>query len=623
MTQDVIKDLQKDAPSAFHEQMLQESLALVKRSRSKMSDAYGDWDRQDEVYRGERMPDKEDQRQAEKDKPVKMVVPHTYAQVNTFTATLFLLFKQNPRFFALRPTGSEDYGRKNEDSELVLEQNLEYNGLNRILFQHLLDCARFGPAPLEVGWTRDVRHIQVENTVVTPVDGVSVTSLGGSRWEEVVKYEGNLVRNVSPYRWFPDTNYPMVEFQKGEFCAAEEEYSMSRLRSLETAGEVAGVDKIPPFHAETLRARGMSRLSYTVNDTYRAGFGANNSGCPVTVTKLQRWIVPSKYEIDGKEKLGPEEFPVLYHVWYANDSRLIRCEPCSWWHNEFGWTLSQFTPDMHRTITLGLADLIYRLQEVISWFINSHITSVRRVMNNRLIVNPSTVETKSLDGEGDIYIRKGVGMAIPPERLVGQLRVQDVTAGHMGDVELISRIMQVVTGVNDMAQGQFNTGRRSATEARNVAGGAAGRMKMHAHLVWETGLGRLGRLMLSNVRQALSYDSFAAIVGEAEDTQQRHAAFRGTPQEVARGADYFMFDSTFAAEHGYVAQSLQELLISAMSNPQVMQMWDLDPRALMEEIQRLRGLGPMNRFSLSKRVEAGKAAALPPVVMPNPGVAGA
>jgi hypothetical protein len=383
------------------------------------------------------------------------------------------------------------------------------------------------------------------------------------------------------------------------------------------------VDKIPPFHAETLRARGMSRLSYTVNDTYRAGFGTNNSGCPVTVTKLQRWIVPSKYEIDGKEKLGPEEFPVLYHVWYANDSRLIRCEPCSWWHNEFGWTLSQFTPDMHRTITLGLADLIYRLQEVISWFINSHITSVRRVMNNRLIVNPSTVETKSLDGEGDIYIRKGVGMAIPPERLVGQLRVQDVTAGHMGDVELISRIMQVVTGVNDMAQGQFNTGRRSATEARNVAGGAAGRMKMHAHLVWETGLGRLGRLMLSNVRQALSYDSFAAIVGEAEDTQQRHAAFRGTPQEVARGADYFMFDSTFAAEHGYVAQSLQELLISAMSNPQVMQMWDLDPRALMEEIQRLRGLGPMNRFSLSKRVEAGKAAALPPVVMPNPGVAGA
>ena len=48
----------------------------------------------------------------------------------------------------------------------------------------------------------------------------------------------------------------------------------------------------------------------------------------VLVTKVQVWLVPSKFKFGPKDqKLGPEEFPVMYHVWYANDSRVIRVEP--------------------------------------------------------------------------------------------------------------------------------------------------------------------------------------------------------------------------------------------------------------------------------------------------------
>jgi hypothetical protein len=337
----------------------------------------------------------------------------------------------------------------------------------------------------------------------------------------------------------------------------------------------------------------------------------------VLVTKVQLWLVPSKFKFGPKDKpLGPEEFPVLYHLWYANDNRIVRVEPAYWWHNEFGWTLAQFTPDMHQTISMGLADLIYRLQDVITWLINARVTDVRRNLRGRNIVNPSIIDTKTLDGEGDIYLRKGANAAMM-ERGIRPLEVNDVTRGHFTDADMLNKIMQAVTGVNDNAMGQYNSGRRSASEARVVTAGAAGRMKMHGQLVWETSLGRLGRLMLSNLRQSLSFESFGLVIGQDPMMQQRYELWKGTPQEVICGSDYFTFDSTLQSEKGFIAQSLQELLVAIINNPVAAQQLDLDPRTMLAEIQYLRGSGNVSRFSLSRQVSAG-APPLPPAVVPGP-----
>lgn len=331
-------------------------------------------------------------------------------------------------------------------------------------------------------------------------------------------------------------------------------------------------------------------------------------------------MIPKEFKYGPKDTpLGPEDFPVLYHVWYANDNRLIRCEPALWWHNSFGWTVSQFTPDMQCTLNYGLADLIYRLQDVITWFVNSHITSVRRVIQNRLIINPNIIDPTTLDGEGDVYVRKGVNRAVGEG--FAQLKVQDVTGGHMTDVELLGKLMEVVTGVNGNAMGQYNSGRRSAQEARVVTAGAAGRMKMHGHLIFESGLAPLAQMMLSNLRQSLSMESFNRIIGApAVADPNRFTIFKGTPEEIICGDDFFTFDSTLASEKGFIAQSLQELLVAIMSNPLAAQQLDLDPRAMLDEIQQLRGAGPVGRFSLSKRVAAGQAAPLMPMPMPAAGV---
>lgn len=612
MTQDLIDVLNKDGePTPEHQALLTHAKSLAKISRQKMSTRYSDWDLQDEVYRGIRYPDKKDKKAAEKGEPEKMVVPNTFAQVMTFSSFLFLMLNQNKNFFELDNSGDEDAGTKMKDIELVLRQQVRNNKWNTLLFQHLLDVARFGTAPMECSWTRDVTRAYVtpEPQMVT-IGNITVPVHQGSSWEEFVKYEGNLVRAVSPYHFFPDTRLPLVDFQRGEFCGSEEMYSIGDLKRLERAGEVAGISHIQAAPTGWEDARGgVTRSTMELNDSWRNNFSTTNTRAMVLVTKMQIRIVPSMFDIGVDKKLGPEEFPVMYHLWYANDNRVIRCEPAQVWHDKFGYTLSQFTPDMHHTLTLGLADLVYRLQDVISWFVNAHITSVRRVMNNRFVVNPMLIDTKSLDGEGDIYLRAGVNAAFA-DKAVRQLQVQDVTGGHMGDVDMLGRLMEVVTGVNGNAMGQYNSGRRSATESRNVNAGAAGRMKMHGSLIWETNFNQLGQMMTSNSRQALSEQMFSLFTGSQDPA--RYAAFKGTPQEVICGSDYFNFDSTLSSERGFMAQSLQELFSAIVSsNPQAAQevTQQLNPVKLIDEIQYMRGAGNVSRFRYSQEEMAQRAQA--------------
>lgn len=628
MTPDVVAMLNKTGPaSKEHETLLAHAKNLVKMSRGRMSQFYSDWDMQDGVYRGERWLDMNDREQERKGKPTKMVVPNTYAQIHTFCSFLFLMFNQNQRFFELNPTGDEDYGTKREDIEKVLERDLRKNQWNRLLFQHLTDLGRFGPSILETSWVRQTTRAFVapEPTTVTLPNGAQTVLRGGSEWQEFVKFEGNEIKAVSPYRFLPDTRLPLVDFQRGEFCASEEEYPIGQLRAMAMSGEVAGIDNIKPFGRNGLSvdARGgITRTNMdltTGKDATNWLIGPSQSQKTALVTKCQIRIVPKKFMIDGKKSLGPEEYPILYHLWYANDNTIIRVEPAFAWHDKFSWTVAHFNPDMHRTINLGLADLIYRLQDVITWHINSRITDVRRNMRGRLVVDPAGIETTSLDGEGDIYLRKSASKS-GVDRWVKPLDVRDVTSGHMTDADLLGKLMEQVTGVNGNAMGQYNSGRRSAQEARVVTAGAAGRMKMHGHLIWEASLGPLGQQLMSNARQSLSQDSFARVIGNLSDDapimdmmtgqpmpgksgqeklDERYAAFVGTPEEVICGDDYMVFDSTLASEKGFAAQSIQELLsVVLSSNPVAAQQLgqQLDASKMVEEMQRLRGDSNPTRF---------------------------
>jgi len=570
--------------------------SLVKKSRHVMVQKYDVWDAANETYLGKIAQDSEDKKASEKGEPQKMIVPLTFAQTQSFASFVFLLLLQNDKFYELQGTGPEDYTR---DCEMALARDLRRNQWPIKLYQTLLDVARFGICATETAWVEN--HVYVPTKIDVPPTkflGLEI-SKGGMRFEtqKFLKYKGNEVSNVSPYNFFPDVRLPLSQMQDGEFVAVDTEYSATQLASMRADGDVAGTNNLPVLTTGFMQSERIPEHRF--GSLVMEGNGRKSNGMHL-VTKVQLDLVPKEVGI------GKEDFPVRYHVWIANHQRVIKLEPVGYLHNQFTVNCGEFTPDMHGEMGRGLASVIDYLQSVVTWFINSHITSVRRTIDSKFIIDPAGVDTKQLESRSPyIFLRKNVSRS-GVDRWIKQLQTVDATQGHMGDADSVGKMIQMVTGINDNAQGQYNSGRRSATEARAVTAGAASRLRMHTSLLWNQLFDPQGKQMLANLRQGMDEKLWMKVIGmPPEDPkdqmayQKRYQTFKGDPETVAGMDDYMVYDSTMPSEKGFMAQSLQELVGIAMSNPETAFALNLNTTRMIEEIARLRGIDNIEQWRMT------------------------
>jgi hypothetical protein len=243
---------------------------------------------------------------------------------------------------------------------------------------------------------------------------------------------------------------------------------------------------------------------------------------------------------------------------------------------------------------------------VISWFINSHITSVRRTIQNQLVVDPAGVNMEDLKNRKPIIRLQPEASRSGVERWIKQLQVNDVTANHIGDATALHNLIQVVTGINENMLGQFHGGRRSATEARNVTTSAASRLKMYAALLYTSSLEPLGRQMLSNLRDGLTAQAYVRMFGTAS-TGETFQTFKAvTRDQLVGNYDFGLFDGTLPSEKGYHAEVLTEVLLALLGNPQAIMLTGLDPKTIMFEVLRLKGIKFPERFAIQNNMGAGQ-----------------
>jgi hypothetical protein len=591
-------DLGSEIQSTFHNQILKDCVKLVDMSRKKMGTYYAQWDHNIEVFESFMLADKEDKEAKERKEPSKSIVPIGYSQVMTFIAFCYTLFTQRERMFELLGMSTEDH-ESAKIGEAFIQRDLSHNIFEQKLFQFLLDISRCSIGVFKISWLRETQMIRVKSQQpMMSFLGLNIGSVETETTQEVTKYLGNKIDNVSPYRFFPDTRLPLSRFQEGEFCASEDEFSIVSLKQLEPDGVVFGIDFIKSQTENQWRDRGPSRTSEDFTHISRqstTGAGGQTKGT-VIVTEVQRVLIPSKYMIDGKP-MGTEDYPVKYLIWYANDNRVIRCEPLNYLHNEFTYSLSQFNPDQHSLVNMSLSDSIDALQSIITWFINSHITSVRKVIQNYLVVDPNGVEMGDIKERRSV-IRLKATAAGGIDRFVKQLNVTDVTQNHLADVSVLQTLIQVVTGISDNMLGQFHQGRRSAREAGQVFSGSANRLKMHATIIFRTGLETMARQMLSNLRDGLDEEAMVRLVGIDRTTQAGQGFTKADKSDLVGNYDFEVFDGTLPSEKQLNAQTLQEILVGLMSNPESAIALGLDPRAILLEMLELKGIRNPERFSL-------------------------
>lgn len=592
MTPEVVEVLKREKlPEEFHK-ILTHCKDLVDNSRNFMSKFYDKWDERLRVYASERLEDKKDRAKRANNEPTKMVVPMSSAQVNTFVAFLMALYNQRARFFEFGEVGAEDQQIR-ECSEVLVERDLQVGQFDLTLNQFLLNLARLGFGAFKESYTVKKRKIKQAIPVTNENGDVTGTTV---EWVEVVDFEGNAITNVSPYKFFPDTRLPLTRFQEGEFCACEEEHPRISLQKQEAQGEVAGIQWVKQLADSDVQVRRnvKSRFSFVNLDK------TDTSESVLILTELQVWLTPNEFEIEPGKFLGEEDFPVLYLVWYVNDQRIVRIEPMNSAHDKFNFECHQFTPDEENQINDSLVGNIEKLQEVIDWLINARVSATVRTLDHQLVVDPNYVDMDTVQTRSRVIkMKKNTGRN-GIDRYIQPLPVQDVTGNNFSDAREVSSIMQQVTGVNENATGQYHTGRRSATEAKTVAQGAASRLVWVAGLVWTGALQPLGWKMQINHRAFLSQETFTRVIGpkKLEAQPELYSLFSRPITELAGSYDFFVFDGTTSGEKAYLAQSYQELLGILLSNPGAALSLGLDVNKLLQEIYVLRGAPNLQSFAL-------------------------
>lgn len=630
MPKELIDVLNVEQPQEFHNKLLTKCKDLVRLSRDRMQTYYNKWDKYDMVFRGEKYRDMQDVKAAERKEPEKMVVPMTYAQVMTFVAFMQQLYTQRPTFFELEGTGAES-AQAAKVAEAVLEYNLDHNNFKgEKLQQFLLNIARFGVGILKHSWVEETIKVEEEVPQQLSPEAAQLGIIPPTTKQLVDKvvYQGNKIVNVSPYRFFPDPRIPLTRFQEGEFCASEDEYSEHQLKVMESKQMVAGLKYVPKFTVDMLYD-GARRVSF--GDAIQNTAPGSELRQPFfyVITEVQIDLIPSEWEVNGK-KLGLSDQPEKYIVWYANDSRIIRVEPMGYLHSKFTYDLSQFSNDNIRYINFGISEVLEQMQDVQTWFINSHITSVRKVISNYLIVDPKGIEIKDLQDRNPVIRLKPTAQGSGVDRWIKQLNVQDVTQNHVADAQVMEKFAQQATGITENLLGQFASGRRSAQEARNVNSNAAARLVLTGVSIWETAIKPLGINCLSNCRDGMTVEQLVKVMGQSnfQNLQQGVGHFLGADQQppmvnnpigglpplapkplagfmmvnkdmLVGNYDFLPFDGTLPSARGAIAQALQEVFQLTLEKPELAFVLQIDPTVLFYEILELRGIRNPDRFRLT------------------------
>jgi hypothetical protein len=595
LTDDIKKALNTD--DDFHRKLLQHGKRLVEVSRTYMNRFYDQWDANDKTIRGERVPDAADQKAKIRQEPMKLVMPFTYAQIQTFIAFMMSLFNQRDNFYEIEDSGHGEIPTPESDAELCLNRDLRRWMFSKVQYQLYLDLCRSSFCVVKHLWEEE--EMQGLNTMVPPAT-IQPSLFGGAfpttpQVETKTKFirQGNRIVSISPYHFFPDIRMPLSRLHESEFCASEDEFSIVRLKQWQKDGMIVNVDKIVPLGQEGMQTRRLNYLNASNADNFKTMMGQALGGGMCVVTEVQIWITPKDFtDTYGNNPLGKEDFPTLFVVWYANDTTLLKAEPMNYTHNKFTYDVGEYSADQMRVINESLAEVLMQLQDHANWFMNSRVTNVRKVIGDKLVVDPAGVEMKDIENRNPVIrLKSGVAKS-GVDTWIKQLQLQDVTTNHIQDIEKIWEFIQITSGINDNALGQFSQGRRSAAEARTVNAGAASRLKTIATVLWEMLYSPLGHKLLFNYLN-LELEEFQRIVGKEAD-QNRLDRMKDA---INDGMGLEFFDGTAPSEKGYLAQSMRELLLGLLENPQSALLVTQEPfRSLVVEIADLMGIRSPERF---------------------------
>lgn len=510
MTPEEWKDKIKPG-SESHEKLLTRFRGMLDLSENKMGQFYNRWNYRELQYQAYvTAKDWEAIYKAGLDSKTEtfqkltptLIIPYTFSTIRTIVTYLTTVFLARKPLFTVGANNSK-YIPAAKNMETLLQYNAEHSKFVMHATQWLYDGEIYGLGVLRTGFKDEKKK---KTTFVTnPLDGTLIKT----QREDLV-YQGNTVERIDPFLFFPDPRVPMMKVAKeGQFCFWRQYVGKF---TLQKSGEFLYLDDIGPMSRDT---EGQSlRNVFAKGNSLTTGQTDNLLGNTHTIDFVQ--VDEGTVELVPSEVgLGDEDIPRKFLVTIANKKQIIRLEP---YENDH---------DMHPVAViepyglggfgnLGISDYLSPLQEMISWLLNSHIQNVKGSLNNSFIYDPSMINEKDLKSPAPnkcIRVRpKAYGVDV--SMYLKQLDVRDVTSNNVNDIQMLTRIGDSLSAVNENYRGlQDSGGRKTATEIRATIEAATSRLASHAQYISATGMQDLGVQWSLNNQQYLTQSFETQVLG--------------------------------------------------------------------------------------------------------------
>lgn len=503
-------------------------------SRHVMSQRYSTWKKLDRNLNAF-MPRTEEEdiiKAQDPRRPVAVVVPASFATLETFLSYIMGVFMSDEFLVPYYGVGPEDVYGAQLMSHLV-QQQAEKGRYELALHTHWRDALVYGFGVLTPRWSveRNPGYELVPQMETGP--GGELVQVGVERQiVQRVTWEGSQLLPIDPYDYLPDINVPIHEVDRYEYGGWIELDNRISLLSRE-AEDGEGL-----FNCKYLDAVRRKGTLSAVDSGRSTGVFSDKGGVsgPVRDTNLvditcqYRWLVPKEW------KLGDGEEPELWFFRIGQDEIVLQAEHVDSMHGKMPLVIAAPDTDGYSVTPIGRMEVIWGMQEVVDWLFDTHMQNVRKALNDMLIVDPFKINMNDLltPGPGKIIRTRRSAWGSGVDNCVQQLRVEDVTAGHLDKVSSIIDLIRNTSAAVDSVQGVMRSGpeRVSAEESRNVRMSALGRLQRIAKLIYAQSHRVLGTLLAANNTQYMSEDTYVRISGETQILLQQ---IHGVEAEVLEG----------------------------------------------------------------------------------------
>jgi hypothetical protein len=238
--------------------------------------------------------------------------------------------------------------------------------------------------------------------------------------------------------------------------------------------------------------------------------------------------------------------------------------------------------DGYSILPLARSEILYGMQEVLDWLFNSHISNVRKAINDMLVVDPYLVNIADLkDPQPGKLIRmrrpawgKGVKDAVQ------QLQVNDITKQNIADSSFIIQWMQKVGGADESMMGALRQGgpeRLTGAEFQGTRAGAISRMERVAKVISLQGLQDMAYMFASHTQQLMTKETYINATGrwqrELAEVFGNKSQLKTTPWDLLIDYDVVAKDGTIPG--GIDSASWIRLYDILAKNPQLGSQFDM------------------------------------------------